>query len=104
VTFPAASIFTHPLTTVAGPDGGGYGSLEQFVQHAIEIERHLVAGTIAAGARYVQFDGVLVHIRGGIYITMTPQEALDYKTGAFIPELLRWAAKREHELRADLAL
>jgi 5-methyltetrahydropteroyltriglutamate--homocysteine methyltransferase len=56
VTFPAASIFTHPLTTVAGPDGGGYGSLEQFVQHAIEIERHLVAGTIATGARYVQFD------------------------------------------------
>jgi hypothetical protein len=23
VTFPAASIFTHPLTTVAGPDGRG---------------------------------------------------------------------------------
>jgi len=56
VTFPAASIFTHPLTTVAGPDGGGYGSLEEFVQHAIEIERQLVADAIGAGARYVQFD------------------------------------------------
>jgi methionine synthase II (cobalamin-independent) len=56
VTFPAASIFTHPLTTVAGPDGSGYGSLEEFVQHAIEIERQLVADAIAAGARYVQFD------------------------------------------------
>jgi 5-methyltetrahydropteroyltriglutamate--homocysteine methyltransferase len=56
VTFPAASIFTHPLTTVAGPDGSGYGSLEEFVQHAIEIERQLVADAIAVGARYVQFD------------------------------------------------
>jgi 5-methyltetrahydropteroyltriglutamate--homocysteine methyltransferase len=56
VTFPAASIFTHPLTTVAGPDGTGYGSLEEFVRHAIEIDRQLVADAIAAGARYVQFD------------------------------------------------
>jgi methionine synthase II (cobalamin-independent) len=60
VTFPAASIFTHPLTTVAGPNGGGYRSLEEFVQHAIEIERQLVADAIAAGARYVQFDLVLL--------------------------------------------
>ena len=52
VTFPAASIFGHPLTTV--PDA--YGSLEGFVDHAIEIERRLVADAIAAGASYVQFD------------------------------------------------
>jgi 5-methyltetrahydropteroyltriglutamate--homocysteine methyltransferase len=56
VTFPAPSIFGHPLTTVVGPDGGGYESLEEFVAHAIEIERGLVADAIAAGARYVQFD------------------------------------------------
>jgi methionine synthase II (cobalamin-independent) len=56
VTFPAASIFTHPLTTVSGPDGGGYGSLEEFVEHAVELERGLVADAIAAGATYVQFD------------------------------------------------
>ena len=56
VTFPAASIFTHPLTTVSGPDGGGYDSLESFVDHAIQIERALVADAIAAGARYIQFD------------------------------------------------
>ena len=56
VTFPAASIFTHPLTTVVGPDGAGYGSLEEFVADAIEIERGLVADAIAAGARYIQFD------------------------------------------------
>ena len=56
VTFPAASIFTHPLTTVSGPDGSGYDSLESFVDHAIEIERGLVADAVEAGARYVQFD------------------------------------------------
>jgi 5-methyltetrahydropteroyltriglutamate--homocysteine methyltransferase len=52
VTFPAASIFCHPFTTLMG----GYGSLEEFVAHAIEIERALVADAIAAGVRYVQFD------------------------------------------------
>jgi methionine synthase II (cobalamin-independent) len=56
VTFPAASIFTHPLTTVAGPDGSGYGSLGAFVAHAIELERRLVADAIEYGARYIQFD------------------------------------------------
>jgi methionine synthase II (cobalamin-independent) len=52
VTFPAASIFAHPLTTV----DDAYGSLEEFVDAAIRIERRLVAEAIAAGARYVQFD------------------------------------------------
>jgi 5-methyltetrahydropteroyltriglutamate--homocysteine methyltransferase len=56
VTFPAPSLFGHPLTTVVGPDQGGYESLEEFVAHAIEIERGLVVDAIAAGARYVQFD------------------------------------------------
>jgi methionine synthase II (cobalamin-independent) len=56
VTFPAASIFTHPLTTVSGPRGSGYRSLEEFVDHAIELERRLVVEAIEAGARYVQFD------------------------------------------------
>jgi 5-methyltetrahydropteroyltriglutamate--homocysteine methyltransferase len=52
VTFPAASIFAHPLTTIAS----GYDSREEFVAHAIEIERGLVGDAIAAGARAVQFD------------------------------------------------
>ena len=52
VTFPAASIFGHPLTTV----GDAYDSLDGLVAHAIEIERQLVAEAIEAGARYVQFD------------------------------------------------
>ena len=34
----------------------GYGSLEEFVAHAIEIERGLVADAIKAGTRYVQFE------------------------------------------------
>ena len=56
VTFPAASIFTHPFTYKVGITDRGYASLEEFVGHAIEIERTLVADAIAAGARYVQFD------------------------------------------------
>ena len=56
VTFPAASIFTHPFTTVTGPDGGGYESLDAFVEDAVRIERDLIAEAIAAGARYIQFD------------------------------------------------
>jgi 5-methyltetrahydropteroyltriglutamate--homocysteine methyltransferase len=56
VTFPAASLFAHPLTTIAGQAAGGYEDIEAFVAHAIEIERALVADTIEAGARYVQFD------------------------------------------------
>lgn len=56
ITFPAASIFTHPFTSVAGPGGAGYDALEDFVADAISIERDLVAQAVAAGARYVQFD------------------------------------------------
>ncbi len=52
VTFPAASIFAHPSTTV----DGAYGSVGEFVDAAVAIERRLVADAIDAGARYVQFD------------------------------------------------
>ena len=52
VTFPAASIFHHPFTTVTG----AYESVEQFADAAIAIERELVAEAIEAGATYVQFD------------------------------------------------
>ena len=52
VTFPAASIFAHPFTTV----DGAYESSEAFVDAAIGIERGLVTDAITAGARYVQFD------------------------------------------------
>ena len=52
VTFPAASIFVHPFTTL----DGAYDSVPEFVEAAITIERQLVGDAIAAGARYVQFD------------------------------------------------
>jgi 5-methyltetrahydropteroyltriglutamate--homocysteine methyltransferase len=52
VTFPAASIFAHPFTTV----DGAYESVGAFVDAAVAIERGLVAEAIAAGAGYVQFD------------------------------------------------
>jgi 5-methyltetrahydropteroyltriglutamate--homocysteine methyltransferase len=55
VTFPAASIFGHPFSYKAGITSG-YGSLDEFVSHAIEIEQGLVADAIGAGARYIQFD------------------------------------------------
>jgi 5-methyltetrahydropteroyltriglutamate--homocysteine methyltransferase len=50
VTFPAASIFGHPFSYKPGITSG-YGSLDAFVAHAVEIERALVADAIAAGAR-----------------------------------------------------
>jgi len=56
VTFPAASIFGHPFTYKVGITDRGYASLEEFVAHAIEIERGLVRDAVAAGATYVQFD------------------------------------------------
>jgi 5-methyltetrahydropteroyltriglutamate--homocysteine methyltransferase len=52
ITFPAASIFAHPFTTV----DGAYESVDAFVDHAVAIQRGLVADAIDAGARYVQFD------------------------------------------------
>jgi 5-methyltetrahydropteroyltriglutamate--homocysteine methyltransferase len=56
VSFPAASIFGHPFTFKRGITDRGYGDLDEFVAHAIEIERALVADAVAAGAGYVQFD------------------------------------------------
>jgi 5-methyltetrahydropteroyltriglutamate--homocysteine methyltransferase len=55
VTFPAPSIFCHPFSYKPGITSG-YESLEEFVAHAIEIERTLVADAISSGARHVQFD------------------------------------------------
>jgi 5-methyltetrahydropteroyltriglutamate--homocysteine methyltransferase len=55
VTFPAPSLFGHPFSYKPSVTSG-YPSLEQFVAHAIQIERGLVADAIKAGTRYVQFD------------------------------------------------
>ena len=55
VTFPAPSIFGHPFSFKPGVTSG-YSSLEEFVAHAIEIERGLVADAIKAGSTQIQFD------------------------------------------------
>jgi 5-methyltetrahydropteroyltriglutamate--homocysteine methyltransferase len=52
VTFPAASIFVHPF----GVSAGAYPTLDEFVEHAVAIERRLIADAIEAGCRYVQLD------------------------------------------------
>jgi 5-methyltetrahydropteroyltriglutamate--homocysteine methyltransferase len=55
VTLPAASLFTHPFGVT--PDA--YRDVDEFAEHAIEIERSLIAETIDAGCRYVQLDFAL---------------------------------------------
>ena len=52
VSFPAASIFTHPF----GLETPAYESIDEFAAHAIELERGLIDDVIAAGCRYVQLD------------------------------------------------
>jgi methionine synthase II (cobalamin-independent) len=52
VTFPAASIFVHPF----GVSADAYSTLDEFVAHAMAIERELIADAIEAGCRYVQLD------------------------------------------------
>ncbi|MGH3042633.1 MAG: hypothetical protein ACRDNG_13010 [Gaiellaceae bacterium] len=52
VTFPAASIFAHPF----GVSADAYPTLDEFVEHAIAIERELIADAVEAGCRYVQLD------------------------------------------------
>lgn len=55
VTLPAASLFTHPFGVT--PDA--YGSVGEFAEHAIEIERGLIDDVVAAGCSYVQLDFAL---------------------------------------------
>jgi 5-methyltetrahydropteroyltriglutamate--homocysteine methyltransferase len=52
VTFPAASIFAHPF----GVSADAYSSVDEFVEHAIAIERELITDAVEAGCRYVQLD------------------------------------------------
>jgi 5-methyltetrahydropteroyltriglutamate--homocysteine methyltransferase len=52
ITFPAASLFAHPF----GVSSDAYATQAEFVDHAITIERRLIADAIEAGCRYVQLD------------------------------------------------
>jgi 5-methyltetrahydropteroyltriglutamate--homocysteine methyltransferase len=52
ITFPAASLFAHPF----GVSADAYATPAEFIDHAIAIERRLIADAIEAGCRYVQLD------------------------------------------------
>ena len=56
VTFPAGSIFSNPYTWKPGVNDHVYPTRQDLTDHAVAIERQLVADTIAEGASYVQFD------------------------------------------------
>lgn len=56
VTFPAASFLALPFNWKAGVNDHAYPTHRDLVEHAVEIERELVAGAVAAGARHIQFD------------------------------------------------
>jgi 5-methyltetrahydropteroyltriglutamate--homocysteine methyltransferase len=56
VTFPAASFLALPFNWRVGINDHAYDSHRALVEHAVEIERKLVHGAVASGARYVQFD------------------------------------------------
>jgi 5-methyltetrahydropteroyltriglutamate--homocysteine methyltransferase len=55
ITFPAVSIFAHPFSFDSA-ETCGYSDLDELVEHAIEIERDLIADAVRAGCRYVQLD------------------------------------------------
>jgi 5-methyltetrahydropteroyltriglutamate--homocysteine methyltransferase len=56
VTVPAGSIFSNPYTWKPGVNDHVYPSREELTDHAVAIERELVADAVAQGAGYVQFD------------------------------------------------
>ena len=56
VTFPAGSIFSNPYTWKPGVNDHVYPTRQDLTDHAVAIERQLVADTIAEGASYIQFD------------------------------------------------
>lgn len=79
IAFPAASIFAHPF----GVSTEAYPSVDEFVEHAIEIERELIAEAVAAGCRYVQLDFPLYP-----YLVDSSWVARFEAAGHSVPELL----------------
>ena len=56
VTLPAGSIFSNPYTWKPGVNDHVYPTRQELTDHAVAIERRLVADAVTAGARYIQFD------------------------------------------------
>jgi 5-methyltetrahydropteroyltriglutamate--homocysteine methyltransferase len=56
ITLPAGSIFSNPYTWKPGVNDHVYPTRQKLTDHAITLERELVADAIAEGAGYIQFD------------------------------------------------
>jgi 5-methyltetrahydropteroyltriglutamate--homocysteine methyltransferase len=56
VTFPAGSFLALPYNYKAEINGHAYGSHRELVEHAVAIEKRMIADVVAAGCRYVQLD------------------------------------------------
>jgi 5-methyltetrahydropteroyltriglutamate--homocysteine methyltransferase len=56
VTFPAGSFLALPYNYKKELNGQAYPSHRALVEHAVEIEKRMIADVVAAGCRYVQLD------------------------------------------------
>jgi 5-methyltetrahydropteroyltriglutamate--homocysteine methyltransferase len=56
VTFPAGSFLALPYNYRPDINGHAYGSHRELVEHAVAIEKRMIADAVAAGCRYVQLD------------------------------------------------
>ena len=56
VTFPAGSFLALPYNWKAELNGHAYASHRELVEHAVAIEKRMIADAVAAGCRYVQLD------------------------------------------------
>ena len=56
VTFPAGSFLALPYNYRPEINGHAYASHRELVEHAVQIERNMIADAVAAGCRYVQLD------------------------------------------------
>ena len=93
VALPAASLFAHPF----GVATSAYPSLDEFVAHAIELERELIADAVAAGCRYVQLDFPLYP-----YLVDADWVARFEAAGHRVPELLERAVAADRAVLAGI--
>lgn len=56
VAFPAGSFLAMPFNWRKGINDHAYQAHRDLVEHSVEIEKQMIAATIAAGCRYIQLD------------------------------------------------